>query len=91
MIPLGLLADGEQALVVGVMHREPGNGAATAGPDAHGSCAHGGHIADMGIRPGGGVEMLRNPGRGPVLLKVGESRIAIGRGMAMKIFVRRKG
>jgi ferrous iron transport protein A len=34
------------------------------------------------------VEMLNNEGRGPILLKVDESRIAIGRGMAMKIMVK---
>ena len=37
------------------------------------------------------IEMLNNEGRGPLLLKVEESRIAIGRGMAMKIMVRRIG
>ncbi len=43
----------------------------------------------MGIRKGKSVEMLNNEGRGPLLLKVDESRIAVGRGMAMKILVRR--
>jgi ferrous iron transport protein A len=42
----------------------------------------------MGIRIGKGVEMLNN-GSGPVLLRVDESRIAIARGMVMKIMVRR--
>jgi len=45
---------------------------------------------DMGLRPGKQVEMLTNSGGGPLLLKVDESRIALGRGMAMKIYVRRK-
>lgn len=43
----------------------------------------------MGIRIGKSIEMLTNEGRGPLLLKVDESRIAVGRGMAMKILVRR--
>jgi ferrous iron transport protein A len=42
----------------------------------------------MGLRVGKRVEMLRN-GAGPVLVKVDESRIAVGRGVAMRITVRR--
>jgi ferrous iron transport protein A len=45
----------------------------------------------MGLRIGKTVQMLTNGGGGPVLLKVDESRIAIARGMAMKIMVRRQG
>jgi Fe2+ transport system protein FeoA len=44
-------------------------------------------VEDMGLREGQTVEMLNNTGRGPILLKVGDSRIAIDRGMAMKIMV----
>jgi ferrous iron transport protein A len=44
----------------------------------------------MGIRPGKEVEMLNNKGGGALLVKVGDSRIAVGRGMAMKIMVRRQ-
>jgi ferrous iron transport protein A len=43
----------------------------------------------MGIRKGKKIDMLCNEGGGPVLLKIDESRIAIGRGMAMKIIVRK--
>ena len=43
----------------------------------------------MGLRVGKIIEMLNNEGRGPILLKVDESRIAIGRGMAMKVMVRK--
>lgn len=50
---------------------------------------HGVRLEDMGLRVGKNVEMLTNGG-GPVLLRVDESRIAIARGMAMKILVRRK-
>jgi ferrous iron transport protein A len=34
--------------------------------------------------------MLNNKGGGALLVKVGDSRIAVGRGMAMKIMVRRQ-
>jgi ferrous iron transport protein A len=42
----------------------------------------------MGLRVGKTIEMLTN-GSGPILLRVDESRIAMGRGLAMKIMVRR--
>jgi len=48
-----------------------------------------GRMEDMGIRAGKILEMLQNGGRGPVLVKVDETRIAMGRGMAMHILVRR--
>jgi ferrous iron transport protein A len=41
----------------------------------------------MGLRIGKRVVMLAN-GAGPVLVKVDESRIAVDRGVAMKIKVR---
>ena len=44
-------------------------------------------LADLGIFPGSFVEILKNQG-GPVLLAVGASRLAIGRGMAEKVIVR---
>jgi len=44
----------------------------------------------MGLRTGKTVEMLNNEGRGAILVKIDETRIAIGRGMAMKVMVRRK-
>ncbi|HWI41484.1 MAG TPA: FeoA family protein [Verrucomicrobiae bacterium] len=79
MFPLGLLAEGETAEIVAV--REGAE------------CRCGGDVRteDMGIRPGKIVEMLNRGGAsGPVLLKVDESRIAIARMAAMKIFVRRE-
>jgi ferrous iron transport protein A len=42
---------------------------------------------DMGLRVGKRVQMLAN-GAGPVLVKVDESRIAVDRGVAMRIQVR---
>jgi ferrous iron transport protein A len=46
-------------------------------------------VEDMGIRPGKTVEMLSNEGGRALLVKVDESRIAVGRAVAMKIMVRR--
>ena len=73
MFPLGLLGDGETAEIVAVMAGEKG----TCGLRAE----------DMGLRIGKRVVMLNNP-TGPVLVKVDESRIAVDRGVAMKIKVR---
>ena len=74
MLPLGLLSDGEAGEIVAV-----------AGAD-RGGCAS--RAEDMGLRIGKRVQMLAN-GAGPVLVKVDESRIAVDRGIAMKIKVTR--
>lgn len=47
------------------------------------------HLMNIGLRPGKLIEMITNSGTGPLVLKVDESRIALSRGMAMKIYVRR--
>jgi len=83
MMPLGLLNTGEKAEVIEYL--QPLN--RQLGEQTSSGC---GRIGDMGLRSGKVVEMLNNEGRGAVLIKVGEARIALGRGMAMKIMVRRK-
>lgn len=80
MSPLGLLSAGEKAEVIEIGMQK--------------GCSHGMsknqvcHAEDMGLRTGKVVEMLSNGGFGPILLKVDESRIAISRGMAMKVMVK---
>ena len=81
MSPLGLLSEGEKAEVVEIRMQKghcPGAG-----------INHACHAEDMGLRAGKVIEMLNNEGRGPILLKVDESRIALSRGMAMKIMVKK--
>lgn len=81
MAPLGLLSEGEKAEIVEIKtHR-----GYCHGKSKNELC----HAEDMALRAGKVIEMLNNEGRGPLLLKVDESRIAIGRGMAMKIMVKR--
>lgn len=81
MAPLWLLSCGEKAEILEIREKKglsSGNGK--------------GHVTqaeNMGLRVGNTIEMLNNGGRGPLLVKVDESRIAIGREMAMKIMVRR--
>jgi ferrous iron transport protein A len=86
MFPLGLLNGGEKAEIMEIT-RWKGCHPCECKEDKHSDEQY--RIEDMGIRIGKSVEMLTNEGRGPLLLKVDESRIAVGRGMAMKILVRR--
>lgn len=77
MVPLGLLSIGETGEIVAVRESDASR---------EGKCDC--RVEDMGLRVGKRVEML-STGTGPVLVKVDESRIAVGRGLAMKIVVRR--
>ena len=81
MMPLGLLGPGELGEITALHSRKPSCCDCCAGEE--------GRIEEMGLRIGKMVEMLNNGG-GPILLKVDESRIAIARGLAMKIMVRRQ-
>jgi ferrous iron transport protein A len=73
MMPLGFLGDGESAEIV-AFSRAAGE-----------SCTS--RAEEMGLRVGKSIEMLRN-GSGALLVKVDQSRIAVDRGIAMKINVR---
>jgi ferrous iron transport protein A len=69
---LDQLAPGEQALV---SQLQGGRGLAS-------------RLASMGISVGCQIEVLQNPRRGPLLVLVRGTRIALGRGEAAKILVR---
>ncbi len=43
-------------------------------------------LAELGLTPGVDLEVIQNQG-GPLVLAVRDSRLALGRGMAGKIFV----
>jgi ferrous iron transport protein A len=77
MMPLGLLNAGGKAEIVTI--REAGSSDCSCNCDCR--------VEDMGLRIGKTVEVLNNGG-GPILLRVDESRIAIARGLAMKIMVK---
>lgn len=70
-VPLEQLAPGAHAIV-----REIRGGADFSG-----------RLAGMGLAKGARIEMLQNAGRGPVLVRAHEARIALGRGEALKILV----
>jgi ferrous iron transport protein A len=87
MMPLGLLTEGEEAEIMEIRnHRQAFHGCQGKQCTVNDNT----RIAGIGIRVGKYIEIIRNGGSGPLLIKIDESRIAIGRGAAMKIFVRRK-
>ena len=70
--PLGLVAPGEEVTLVGV----------------RGGVGIRRRLVAMGLNPGSRVRLLQNAGRGPVLVMSGNTRLALGRGMAHKVLVR---
>jgi ferrous iron transport protein A len=46
-------------------------------------------LASLGFTPGATVNMTQNYGRGPLIVTVRGTRVALGRGEATKIFVKR--
>jgi ferrous iron transport protein A len=78
MLPLGLLSEGEAAMVMQEETNIRSNRADIL-------C----RIEEMGFRAGKTVEMLSNEGRGPLLIRVDNARVAIARSLAMKVMVRR--
>jgi ferrous iron transport protein A len=48
-------------------------------------------LADLGMTPGTEIKMISSGGRGPVVLEIRGSRLALGQGVADKIIVRPEG
>jgi len=46
-------------------------------------------LAALGFTPGAEVRMIQNFGHGPIIVLVRDTRIALGRGEARKVLVRR--
>ena len=44
-------------------------------------------LSNLGLVPGTVVEVVQSLGHGPVILAVGESRVALGRGASHKVLV----
>ena len=51
-----------------------------------GGCESSRRLSELRLVPGVKVNVVQNGG-GPLLLKVGDSRFALGQGMALKVFV----
>jgi len=73
-VPLSALRTGE----VGVV-------AALSG--GHSLCSR---MLTLGLTPGAEVTVLQNYGRGPMIVRVRDARVALGRGEAEKVLVRRR-
>jgi len=71
LIPLAFLGEGEVGRVVEI---RAGRGLTR-------------RLLAMGIAPGMRVRVLKSSGPGPILVEVGQTRIAWGRGVAMKVIV----
>ena len=46
-----------------------------------------GRLLAMGFFPGIELEVIYKPPTGPILVRIGNSRVALGRGMALKMWV----
>ena len=73
VIPLSNLLPGETGLV----------------QDLAGGRGFVGRLAALGFTPGAEVTMVQNFGRGPIIVLVRDTRIALGRGEARKVLIRR--
>jgi ferrous iron transport protein A len=73
-VPLSALHAGEQGVVAGM-----GGGRGLL-------C----RMTSLGFTPGAEVTVVQNYGHGPLIARVRDARIALGRGEAGKIYVRRK-
>jgi ferrous iron transport protein A len=45
-------------------------------------------LVALGLHPGRTLRVVRNDGRGPIIIALGEARLALGRGLAMRVSVR---
>jgi len=69
--PMSEIADGKRVIVKEV---SGGKGFVT-------------RMAALGVLPGTEIEMVRNTGRGPIIIKVKGSFLALGRGEAARVLV----
>ncbi|MCD6125959.1 MAG: ferrous iron transport protein A [Thaumarchaeota archaeon] len=72
LIPLAFLSEGQVGTVVEI---RAGRGLTE-------------RLLAMGIVPGAKIRVLKSSGPGPILVEIGQTRIALGRGVAMKVMVR---
>ncbi len=73
IVPLNALLAGEQGVVV----------------EMNGGRGMLGRMTSLGFTPGAEVTIVQNFGRGPLIALVRDARIALGRGEAGRIYVRR--
>lgn len=49
-----------------------------------------GRMAALGFTPGATLRVARNSGSGPIIVDVLDTQIALGRGQALRVYVRRR-
>ncbi|MBA2862754.1 FeoA family protein [Methanococcus maripaludis] len=64
-----------------LLHKDPGSYIVVK---VEGHCRR---FYELGILPGCKITLISKTDRGPVLIRVGNSKVALGRGMAESIFV----
>jgi ferrous iron transport protein A len=70
-LPLGMLPEGAMAKIV----------------EIHGGRGLCRRLAELGFSIGGTIRLVKSHSPGPVVVEVRDSRVAIGRGVAMKVMV----
>lgn len=88
MAPLGMLGKGEVGEIVNLRPGRNHTGQHGHRHHAHGR-ENGKRLAEMGFSVGQTIEIIENSPGMPLLVRVHDSRVAIGRGVAMRIMVRR--
>ncbi|MBN1928888.1 MAG: ferrous iron transport protein A [Chlorobiaceae bacterium] len=91
MAPLGMLGKGEVGEIVNLRPGRHHAGAACEHGHRHHAYGreNGKRLAEMGFSVGQTIEIIENSPGMPLLVRVHDSRVAIGRGVAMRIMVRR--
>ncbi len=73
IVPLSSLRPGERGVVVSI-----GGGVRARSK-----------LVAMGLMPGAVVQVIEAYGRGPIIFTVGSTRLAMGRGLASRVLVRK--
>ncbi len=55
----------------------------------HGGAGFVGRMSALGFTPGAKVQMVRNAGHGPIIVSVLSTQIALGRGQAARVTVKK--
>lgn len=74
-VPLSALRTGEEGVITGLL----------------GGRSLRSRMVSLGMTPGAAVTVLQNFGHGPLIVRVRDTRVALGRGEAEKVLVRRTG
>ena len=86
MVPLSWLNVGEEGRIIRISRKDCPHRKVCMDKNSHRDGY--GRAADLGLRLGKKVEILQKGKKGPILIKVDESRIALGQELARRIMVK---